>query len=333
MDIQNKFINLCSKYNLTIQFDWIEPNPYSRPQIPLKKILKIAWHWTGNPNTTGINNANYFKNLKNTHTTYASPHFVVGLQGELIQCVPLNEEAYTTNQANSYSVGIEDCIPTADGHFNPATLQTMILLGAVLNELCGLNPMNDNIRHYDVTGKVCPKWFVDNAADWIVFKQAIADKMWSVNHRAEPPPVVVPPAVVIEPPKNSEVYEIMANTFKELIIQYGEAAVVGGVEQVIKAQQFGKSLDSGTTFLKLNGYITSDHNPDELMTVAEFGVMERNKLTAIDQLPESGWAAAAMAKAKSSGLLKGDEHGNLLPKKNITREEFAQALSNIGLIK
>ena len=30
--------------------------------------------------------------------------------------------------------------------------------------------IKDNIRHYDVTGKICPKWFVDNPSEWEKFK-------------------------------------------------------------------------------------------------------------------------------------------------------------------
>ena len=86
----------------------IEPNIYSRPQIQLKKVTKIAVHYIGNPGTSAKANRNYFDNLKNTHAAYASAHYIIGLDGEIIQCVPENEVAYCTNSANSYSVSIEN---------------------------------------------------------------------------------------------------------------------------------------------------------------------------------------------------------------------------------
>ena len=38
-------------------------------------------------------------------------------------------------------------------------------------------PVERVIRHYDVTGKVCPKPFVDDEKVWKTFKERLADKM------------------------------------------------------------------------------------------------------------------------------------------------------------
>lgn len=63
-------------------------NPYSRPGTALEKVNGIVIHYTANPGATAIANRNYFENLKDTHTTKASSHFVVGLEGEIVQCIP-----------------------------------------------------------------------------------------------------------------------------------------------------------------------------------------------------------------------------------------------------
>ena len=142
---------------MKITENFLTPNKYSRPQIPLKNVTKIAVHYVGNPNTSAAANRNYFENQKNGGT-YVSSHFIVGLQGEIIQCIPLEEISYCTNQANTYSVSIECCHPDSTGKFNEATEQSLAELCAYLLEKFGLG-VDDIIRHYDVTGKQCPLYW------------------------------------------------------------------------------------------------------------------------------------------------------------------------------
>jgi len=152
---------------------FLTPNPYSRPQIPLKKVTKIALHYVGNAGSTAQGNRNYFNNLANTHTTYASSHYIIGLDGEIIQCIPENEWAYCTNDANSYSISIENCHPKTDGKFTDKTRQSLKELCTDLCKRYGLNPKTDLIRHYDVNGKCCPKYWVDHPDDFIKFKNEV----------------------------------------------------------------------------------------------------------------------------------------------------------------
>ena len=150
----------------------LTPNKYSRPQIPLTDVKKIAVHYVGNPMSTAKNNRDYFENLKNTHARYVSAHFIIGLSGEVIQCIPLNEWSYCTNQANSYSISIECCHPDAAGKFNKATEESLISLCAYLCGKFGLSE-KDIIRHYDVTGKACPLWYVNHPEDFEAMKKAV----------------------------------------------------------------------------------------------------------------------------------------------------------------
>ena len=142
---------------MNIEQKLLTPNKYSRPQIPLKSVTKIAVHYVGNPNTSAIANRNYFENQKNAGR-YVSSHFIVGLQGEIIQCIPLDEISYCTNQANSYSISIECCHPDSTGKFTEATEQSLAELCACLLEKFGLCA-DDIIRHYDVTRKQCPLYW------------------------------------------------------------------------------------------------------------------------------------------------------------------------------
>ena len=172
---------------------FLTPNKFSRPQIPLKKVEKIAVHYVGNPGSSAKGNRNYFENLKDTQDRYVSSHFIVGLKGEVIQCIPLNEWSYCTNQANGYSISIECCHPDATGKFTEATEKSLAELCAYLCRKFDFNPMDDIIRHYDVTGKQCPlywsptKYTSKQTADvrFKTFKKSVAEIMGAKVETAE----------------------------------------------------------------------------------------------------------------------------------------------------
>ena len=153
----------------TWQEDFLTPNEYSRPQTLIEKVNGVVVHYVGNPNTTAKQNRDYFENLATTHETSASSHFVVGLEGEIIQCMPLNEVAYASNQRNKDTISIEVCHPTEDGKFNKETYDAVVELVAWLVVEYDLTK-DEVIRHYDVTGKECPKYFVDHESAWDDFK-------------------------------------------------------------------------------------------------------------------------------------------------------------------
>ena len=147
----------------------LTPSEYTRPQTPIKPTA-IAWHYVGNPNSTAVANRNYFESLKDSHETKASSHYIIGLEGEIIQCIPDDEMSYCTNDANSYTISVECCHPDNTGKFTEATYKSMVWLGKHLMQKHGIK---NNIRHYDVTGKICPKWFVDNPKEWEKFKNEL----------------------------------------------------------------------------------------------------------------------------------------------------------------
>ena len=150
--------------------DLLPVNPYSRPGTALKEVNAIVIHYVGNPGTTAAQNRSYFENLMETHEAEASSHFIVGLDGEIIQCVPLDEYAYASNKRNADTISIESCHPDDTGKYNAATYDSMVALTAYLCTIYDLDPMEDIIRHYDVTGKECPRYFVDNEDEWDKFK-------------------------------------------------------------------------------------------------------------------------------------------------------------------
>ena len=156
-----------------IDVELLTPNEYSRPQIPIESVQYIAIHYTANPGATAIENRNYFENLATTHDTKVSSHFVVGLDGEVVQCIPTSEMSYATNSRNVDTLSIECCHPDETGKFNEATYDSAVKLSAWLCVRFGLTSENV-IRHYDVTGKNCPKYYVENPDAWIQMKSDIA---------------------------------------------------------------------------------------------------------------------------------------------------------------
>ena len=147
-------------------------NPYSRPGTKSEKINEIVIHYTANPGTSAKQNRNYFENLKDTKTTKASSHFIVGINGEIIQCVPTWEIAYASNHRNSDTVSIETCHLHDDGTYTKETYESLVQLTAWLCEKFGLTE-DDVIRHYDITGKICPKYFVEDEDAWEQFKMDV----------------------------------------------------------------------------------------------------------------------------------------------------------------
>ena len=144
-------------------------NPYSRPGTQSDKINNIVIHYTANPGTSAEQNRNYFENLKDVKKTKASSHFIVGIEGEIIQCVPTWETAYASNHRNHDTVSIETCHLQSDGKYTEETYQSLVQLTAWLCEKFDLTE-EDIIRHYDITGKICPKYFVEDEGAWKQFK-------------------------------------------------------------------------------------------------------------------------------------------------------------------
>ena len=121
----------------------------------------------GNPGSTAQQNHDFFDQPE----TQVSAHFLVGLDGEIIQCIPMDERSAATNDRNINTISIEVCHPDATGQFNQATYDALVKLTAWLCDYCDIG-RDHVIRHYDVTGKPCPLYFVDHPDAW---EQFLAD--------------------------------------------------------------------------------------------------------------------------------------------------------------
>ncbi len=145
--------------------DYLEINDYSRPGTKLKKVNSVFVHYTANPGTSARNNRSYFANLAETHERSASAHLIIGYEGELIQCIPLDEQAYGVKGRNEDSLSIECCYLAEDGSFTPETYETLLHTLAWLLDKYDLTT-EDILRHYDCGGKKCPLYYVEHEDAW-----------------------------------------------------------------------------------------------------------------------------------------------------------------------
>ncbi len=153
--------------------DWVNVqlitvDGHSRRGVKLEEINDIVIHYVGNPGTTAQQNRNYFDGTEST----VSSHFVVGLDGEIIQCLPLDEKSSATSERNRDTISIEVCHPDESGRFTEAAYASLVRLTAWLCDTYGLSAEHV-IRHYDTCGKKCPLYFVEHEDAWERFKSDV----------------------------------------------------------------------------------------------------------------------------------------------------------------
>ena len=150
----------------------IKKDGHSRTGKDLRHVRDIVIHYVGNPGSTAQGNRDYFDSDKST----VSSHFVVGLKGEVIQCVPLDEWSSASNDRNKDTISIEVCHPDSSGKFNDITYDRVVELTAWLCDEFGLDE-KDVIRHYDVTGKLCPLYYVEHEDAWKQLRKDIKKEL------------------------------------------------------------------------------------------------------------------------------------------------------------
>jgi N-acetylmuramoyl-L-alanine amidase len=189
---------------MNLEKKFLTINEFSRPGKHLIGVKGIVIHWVANPKTSAMFNRNFFESLKdqktptvpgvgnlkeNVNHRYASAHFIIGLDGEIIQCLDETEMAYHVGALvytkialqklsaypNNCTLGIELCHPDWTGKFTDTTLQVARELILVLCEKYHLGRA-DVYRHFDVTSKECPLYFVKNPAEWENFLNSIFKK-------------------------------------------------------------------------------------------------------------------------------------------------------------
>lgn len=152
--------------------DFLTVNEYSRPGDPLTEVNNIFVHYTANPGTSAAQNRSYFEQLKDNHERSASAHFIIGYNGEILQCVPLDEIAYAVQTRNEDSISIECCYKADNGQFTQETYDSLIRLLRWLIDAYELEP-EDILRHYDCGGKKCPIYYTEHEDAWDRLKEDV----------------------------------------------------------------------------------------------------------------------------------------------------------------
>ena len=157
--------------------DWVDQQIIkvdgdSRRGVMLEGVRNIVIHYVGNPGTTAQQNRDYYA----SRSSEVSSHFVIGLKGEIIQCIPLHEKSSASNHRNKDTISSEVCHPDESGKFTDASYQSLVKLTAWLLNVCDLDS-DDVIRHYDITGKQCPLYFVTHENAWKKFKEDVVSNL------------------------------------------------------------------------------------------------------------------------------------------------------------
>lgn len=139
----------------------------------ISNIKYIVVHYTGNDGDSDESNGKYFKN----HIVKASAHYFVD-DDSITQAVPDDYSAYAVggkkwNNAggrlhgtvnNSNSISVELCDTNRNGTVYPTAATINNALDLVRHLMIKYNvPLHRVIRHYDVNGKTCPAYWVDNS--------------------------------------------------------------------------------------------------------------------------------------------------------------------------
>ncbi len=167
-------------------------NPFSRPGKKLYEVKGLVFHWAGNPGTSADANRIYFGLLAQQNIAddkedrYASSHFIVD-DNAIIQCIPNDEKAWHVGSynympfveieigkhPNNYLIGIEICHPDNSGNFTKRTILNVIQLTFYLINKYRHLEKKDLYRHYDITGKDCPRYWVSRPDYWERFRNLI----------------------------------------------------------------------------------------------------------------------------------------------------------------
>lgn len=145
-------------------------------------IKYIVVHYTANDGDTDENNGNYFQN----NVVKTSAHYFVD-DDSITQSVPDDYNAYhcgTTKKykhptcRNSNSIGVEICDDVKNGVIYPSAKTIANTLELVRHLMKKYNiPVANVIRHYDVTGKLCPAYWAGTAEKDKKWKTEFWDKL------------------------------------------------------------------------------------------------------------------------------------------------------------
>lgn len=140
-----------------------------RPGVELKEVKNIVIHYSGSAGTSAQARRDYYESLiKDEAASPQSMHYIVGLDGKIVQCIPDTEAALASGVRNTDSISVEYCHIDSDGTCEGDTYTALVNITAYL--LAKYNLTTENvIMHSDINGAVCPLYFAKNPDIWQKF--------------------------------------------------------------------------------------------------------------------------------------------------------------------
>lgn len=214
-------------------------------------IKYLVFHYTGNDGDTAAGNAAYFhRNIVGASAHYfVDDEFVYRSVPDLKVAWSVGGNKYANadktggakmygviNNTNSISIEMCDTIMNGMYQASEATLQNAAELGKKLMEQYNI-PIENVYRHFDVTGKHCPSYLI-NEKKWTAFKSRLEDEEMDVKKLSD----------------DDIVY---------LITRYNQIVKDRGIGSSLK-YEFEAAKDAG---------ITDGSNPQGIPTRAQVAVM------------------------------------------------------------
>lgn len=142
------------------------------------QIRYLVIHYTGNKGDSAKNNASYYSRT----VLQTSAHYFVD-ETEIWRSVPDEHIAWHCGRSdghyvhpecrNANSIGIETCMWDKSGKIRQSSIAHAAGLARTLMTLYKI-PVERVLRHYDVTGKLCPAPMVNDINLWKAFLHTIA---------------------------------------------------------------------------------------------------------------------------------------------------------------
>jgi N-acetyl-anhydromuramyl-L-alanine amidase AmpD len=142
-----------------------------------QKVKYIVIHYTAS-GAAALNNLNYFA----SRYVGASAHLFIDVNGDIYQSVELADTAWAVGAKsykhqscrNSNSVSIE-VVNAGKAAYTAAQIKALKSVVPELMKKYGGVPAENVLRHYDVTGKICPAYYCGSTGK---------DKRWKELHGA-----------------------------------------------------------------------------------------------------------------------------------------------------
>ncbi|ALY08085.1 putative N-acetylmuramoyl-L-alanine amidase [Bacillus phage vB_BhaS-171] len=197
----------------------VRRNEFSRPGYKLLRLQAVVLHYTANPGAGADDHFRYFDQSIISSKRYAGCHIVID-RHKAIELVPLDEGTFGANDGGTVALKLPTLrardarypTSTGDGNANLLTVHiemcqepngqihedTIKRTALVLQQIQSKYPQlkdtrNRIVRHFDVTGKNCPKPMVDDPKEFTRLLDMVDGK------------------ISIEPPKQSQPKQVSSS--------------------------------------------------------------------------------------------------------------------------